>query len=271
MDAVIREESPRQPHEQPFSVERIRRLAQIERRHFWFVGRRALILRLLSLYCRHGAALVLDAGCGTGSMVELLAQMGVRVAGFDLRPEGLMATKRACQSAWFFQAESACLPIADGMFDAALALDVLEHVDDRTMLAEITRVLRPGAGLVLTVPALPSLWSYRDEAAGHLRRYTKRHLEGLLNEAPLEICEVGYYQCLLLPLVIATRWLGRRNSSWRDMEDLPAPLVNYLLTLINRTEVSLGRFLTWPCGSSLFAVCRKQELQSRVARGPMRT
>jgi 2-polyprenyl-3-methyl-5-hydroxy-6-metoxy-1,4-benzoquinol methylase len=143
MDAVIREESPRQPHEQPFSVERIRRLAQIERRHFWFIGRRTLILRLLHSCCPHGAALVLDASCGTGAMVELLAQMGVRAAGFDLRPEGLMATKRSCQSAWLFQAESACRPIADGTFDAALALDVLEHVDDRAMLAEIARVLRP--------------------------------------------------------------------------------------------------------------------------------
>jgi SAM-dependent methyltransferase len=219
-----------------------------------------LILRLLRSFVGPGPALVLDAGCGTGAMVELLDQMGLRAAGFDLRPEGLMATKRACQSAWLFQAESACLPIADAKFDAALALDVLEHVDDRVMLAELTRVLRPGASLVLTVPALPSLWSYRDEAAGHLRRYTKRHLADLLNEAQLEIRQVGYYQCLLLPLVIATRWLGRRDASWRDTEDLPAPLINTILTLINRIEVSLGRFLPWPCGSSLFAVCRKQQL-----------
>lgn len=248
-----------QGHRERFSFERLRRLAEIERKHFWFVGRRSLITRLIRLYVREPASLVLDAGCGTGAMVELLTQMGIRPVGFDLRPEGLVATKRSSRTAILFQAESSRLPVADDVFDAALALDVLEHVDDRAMLAEIVRILRPGACLVLTVPALPSLWSYRDEAAGHLRRYSKDSLERLLQEARLEVCDLGYYQCLLLPLVIISRWLGRQNPSWRDTEDLPSPVVNRILTFVNQTEVSLARFITWPCGSSLFAVCRKKE------------
>src|SRR5262245_48781608 len=214
---------------------------------------------MIRLYVSKSATFVLDAGCGTGSMVELLGEMGFRPVGFDLRPEGLVATKRSFRKAFLFQAESSRLPIADGSFDVALALDVLEHVDDRAMLAEIVRALRPGAHLLLTVPALPSLWSFRDEAAGHLRRYTKDSLKAVVDEAQLDICELGYYQCLLLPLVVATRWLGRRNPSWRDTEDLPSPIVNRVLTIINQIEVTLGQYITWPRGSSLFAVCRKKE------------
>ncbi len=246
-----------------FTVERLQRLAQIERWHFWFAGRRALIGRLLDRYVPAGSRRVLDAGCGTGATLEGLAARGFSVVGFDMRPEGLRATARAIPEAGLFQADGTQLPLATESFDAALALDVLEHVDDRAMLAELARVLRPGAHLILTVPALPLLWSYRDEAAGHLRRYTAGHLETVLVESGIQILFVGYYQFFLLPLVLATRLLGRKNAAWRESEDLPSALVNRVLTLINLMEVHLGRFLRWPCGSSLVAVCQKREKVNR--------
>jgi len=238
-------------------VERLRRLARIERDHFWFAGRRALIDRLLERYLS-STPVILDAGCGTGAMAERLSRRGYSVVGFDLRPEGLIEAKRARPEAAFFQAEAARFPLPDSTFNCVLALDVFEHVDDCAMMAEIVRVLRPDGYLILTVPALPYLWSYRDEAAGHLRRYTKSSLEMLINQARMEIREIGYYQCLLLPLVVVTRRLARKNAAWRDVEDLPSPPVNRLLTMINLAEVSLRRYIAWPSGSSLVAVCRKK-------------
>ena len=50
-------------------------------------------------------------------------------------------------------ADVTALPFADATFDAAMSLDVLEHVPDfRAALREFARVLRPGGRLVLTVP-----------------------------------------------------------------------------------------------------------------------
>ena len=50
-------------------------------------------------------------------------------------------------------ADVTALPFADAAFDAAMSLDVLEHVPDfRAALREFARVLRPGGRLVLTVP-----------------------------------------------------------------------------------------------------------------------
>jgi SAM-dependent methyltransferase len=246
-----------------FTAERLQRLAEIERWHFWFAGRRALIGRLLDRYVPSGPCEVLDAGCGTGATLEGLAARGFKVVGFDMRLEGLRATAQAIPEAGLFQADGTRLPLASESFDAALALDVLEHVDDHAMMAELTRVLRPGAHLILTVPALPMLWSYRDEAAGHLRRYTARHLETVLIGSGIQVLFMGYYQFFLLPLVLATRVLGRKNAAWRETEDLPSALVNRILTLINLMEVRLGRFLRWPFGSSLVAVCQKRERVNR--------
>jgi SAM-dependent methyltransferase len=238
----------------PFTAERLQRLADIERWHFWFVGRRRLIDRLVGRYLPGPPATLLDAGCGTGATLEWLAARGYRVTGCDQRPEGLGQVRAV--SAGVFQADVTRLPVPGQQFDAAFSLDVIEHVDDRAAIGELVRVLKPGAHLVVSVPAMPSLWSYRDEAAGHRRRYTRAGLLTLLRSFHLDVQYVGYYQCLLLPLVMATRWLGSRNPVWRDREDLPHPVINAALTFVARLDARLGRVVGWPCGSSLVAVCR---------------
>ncbi|HEY0005136.1 MAG TPA: class I SAM-dependent methyltransferase [Pyrinomonadaceae bacterium] len=246
------------PDNYGFSAERLERLAEIERWHFWFVGRRALIDKLLAVHLKMPGATVLDLGCGTGLMLESLTLRGNLAIGLDLRPEGLAATRRDLPAARLLRADATSLPLADASCDAILLLDILEHLDDRALLKEVKRTLRPGGLLVLTVPALPWLWSYRDLAAGHLRRYRRGELCALLEESGLRIQEMRYYQCLLFPLVALTRLGGRRGPAARDMEERPISFLNSLLTWVNRLEVKLGQLIRWPIGSSLVAVCRKR-------------
>jgi hypothetical protein len=105
---------------------------------------------------------------------------------------------------------------------------------------------------------MPSLWSYRDEAAGHLRRYTRRRLKSLLLEADLEPEQIRFFQFFLLPLVVGSRLLGRHGPRMRDFEDLPPAGLNWILTRVNTVEARLGQIVPWPGGSSLVAVCRRQ-------------
>ena len=241
-----------------FTEARLRRLADIERTHFWFVGRRALVASLVRRYWPSPPVDVLEAGCGTGSTAEGLTELGYRVVAFDMRPEGVASLKRRRSSALAFRADTTSVPLPDGHFGAAIALDVLEHVDNRQALSELVRVLKPGASIILTVPALPSLWSLRDQAAGHRRRYTKKTLEELCASTGLTVVSCGYYQCLLLPAVMVSRWLGRKRQAWRDREDQPGAFVNALLTPVARFDAWAGVRIQWPIGSSLVAVCRKR-------------
>jgi SAM-dependent methyltransferase len=149
------------------------------------------------------------------------------------------------------------LPLPDCAFAAVLLLDVLEHVDDHAALAEVYRVLRPDGIAVLSVPALRWLWSYRDIAAGHLRRYGRRQFRDTIAGAGLSILTLRYYQCLLTPFVTLGRLLGRRGPFVRDLEERPSSRLISLLMRVNLAEVRLGDTVAWPWGTSLVAVCGK--------------
>ena len=240
-----------------YDTELLRRLSRMERDHFWFVGRRELVRRLLGRHLGRPQTPVLDLGCGTGSMVRELRRMGRPVVGIDMLPDGIGALKAAVPDAMVVQADGGLLPVADLSLEAVLALDVIEHVDDRRVLLEIHRALRSGGLLVLMVPALPRLWSARDVAGGHARRYTRRGLVRLLAETGFEVQEMRYYQFFLLPLVIASRALGRVVARAGDWEETPPRLLNSVLAAVNIAEVRLGDLVGWPVGSSLAAVCRR--------------
>ena len=240
-----------------FRADRLTRLSAIEGRHFWFAGRRALFDRLRRKYLRLSPGRVLDVGCGTGSEAARISSEGLAVVGLDRRPESLRAARPSAGRLGMLNGDAVQLPCGGESFDAVFLLDVLEHVDDVSALREARRVLSPGGFLFLSVPAYPRLWSYRDEDAGHRRRYTRASLEKAARAARLEIREIGYYQCLLFPLVVASRIFGRRGPFAREAEDLPFTGVNALFRLVNRFEVSLGGLVRWPWGSSLVAVCQK--------------
>jgi SAM-dependent methyltransferase len=231
------------------------RIAPLEAWHFWFVGRDRLVRNLLR---RHRPPLpVLDVGCGTGRFAGLLASEGLPVVGLD-REAGVRAPEARRLPIVAGDAER--LPFAEGAAGTILARDVLEHLDDGRALAEWHRVLRPDGLLFLLVPAWPSLWSHRDEHAGHRRRYTRRTLRAAVEAAGFEVLELRGYGCTFLPALAVSRLLGRRRGA-RQLaaeEHLPAAL-NRCLTAVNGFEARLARTALPlpPTGSTLALVARR--------------
>jgi SAM-dependent methyltransferase len=97
-------------------------------------------------------ARILDVGAGEGALVERYRERGWDVLGVD----------SAYESALVRRADLLSLPFDSGAFDAALCLDVLEHIDLRHQsraLSEISRVLVAGGILLVSVPNLAHLHS----------------------------------------------------------------------------------------------------------------
>jgi SAM-dependent methyltransferase len=231
-----------------FGADRLARLAEIEDSHFWFAGRRALVQRLLDRHVDRPAKAALDVGCGTGSFLPVLARYADRVVGLDPLSgdrEGIVT------------GEAERLPFGEASFDLAVALDLLEHVDDWAAVGELARVLRPGGWAIVTVPAFPGLWSERDELAAHRRRYRRAALVDLIESAGFVVAETAYYQFLLFPLVFLSRAVGRVRPRTTELEEQPPPRVNRLLRGLSELEVRLGTWVPWPWGSTLAIAARR--------------
>jgi SAM-dependent methyltransferase len=99
---------------------------------------------------------VLDYGCGHGMAAVVLARRGARVAAFDLSPGYVNeARRRAAANAVaidFVQADAEHLPFADASFARVWGNAILHHLDLRSAMRELHRVLRPGGIAVFCEP-----------------------------------------------------------------------------------------------------------------------
>jgi len=226
----------------------------MQQTHFWFRGRRRLVETLLRDELREPRQ-VLDVGCGAGGISRWLLDHGHEAHGVDSSRASLEHAGQLVPTASLHHGEAAALPFPEGSFDGVLLLDVLEHADDAAALAEARRVVRPGGWVLLSVPAFPWLWSFRDVDAGHLRRYSRRGLEDVVCRSGFAVERVTYYQCFLFPALAVAR-LAMRGRRWRDAEErVPRP-VNAFLTTVNNVEARAARWIDLPWGSSLFVRAR---------------
>ena len=90
-----------------------------------------------------------------------------------------------------------------GPFDTVFAFEVIEHVtDDVDLLRQLRDMLAPGGRLVLSTPAHPGLWDETDTVSGHVRRYERDDLVGVLEAA-------GYDSILVRSLGVPLANLGK--------------------------------------------------------------
>jgi len=203
---------------------------------------------------------ILDAGCGTGVNLQMLAKHGDAI-GVDVSPEALkFSTKRSVGTLLNGRIER--LGFHAESFGLITALDVLEHVeDDRAAIRELHRITKPGGRLVITVPAYQSLWSEHDEALHHYRRYTRRQLREKLTDAGFEIEKMSYFMTLFfLPIFVfrlGQRLLKKRQGQAQVSYIILPKWLNQLLVKILDIERWLLRWITLPFGVSLLCVARK--------------
>jgi len=108
-------------------------------------GYHALVDRLeVDLVRRYAeGARVLEAGCGTGLLLDRVRGFARHAVGIDLSP-GMLA-HAAARGLPVANASITSLPFADASFDVAYSFKVLAHVEAiGDALAELARVVRPG-------------------------------------------------------------------------------------------------------------------------------
>jgi SAM-dependent methyltransferase len=205
----------------------VRKLARLEDEHWWYRERRHLLAGAVRGLT---PGVALDVGAAGGGNTRVLRSLGWRPVALEYGQAGAEVARD--RGLAVMRADMVRLPVADHSLDLVVAFDVLEHIeDDDAAAAEAYRVLRPGATLLVAVPADPRLWSAHDEAVGHVRRYTRPTLHSLLARAGFTIESMTSWNVLLRPVVA----LRRRKSNGSDLDELH-PVVNAGLRAVITAE-----------------------------------
>lgn len=238
-------------------------LGGLVRRHPWWRARSALTLRLLDDLKIAPPAPVLDAGCGWGVTLDALEAKGYRAVGMDVSRLALEAIDRPDRS--LIEADlTRPFPADAPQYSAVLALDVIEHIDDdREAVRRLGSLLEPGGVLVVSVPALPAMYSEFDAVQGHRRRYLPDTLAEAFEGSGLRLDRTFWWGRWLVPLLRRQRARPRSRPGdaptdvYRRHLTMPPTAVARLLALAFRLEQSPALRGILRSGTSLFAVARR--------------
>ncbi|MBI5686017.1 MAG: class I SAM-dependent methyltransferase [Verrucomicrobia bacterium] len=239
-----------------------------EDRHWWYVGLHNLVIRMVRREAgRVGHPLdILDAGCGTGRLCELMQPFGT-VTGCDMHPLALEASAgrglgrlRRCDLAVDDLEAETC--------DLITFMDVLYHravADDKAVLQKLWRGLKKGGLLMLQVAAFESLRGAHDVAVHTRRRYRRGEVVHLLEEAGFTVEFATYRLLAWFPPALLWRCFTRlrppRASDGKPLSDVSSPVsprLNQLLAACVKAEnVLLCAGFRLPLGTSVFALARK--------------
>jgi SAM-dependent methyltransferase len=176
--------------------------------HVWRAGQERRLKMIREAAGERLNGCILEDGCGEGAYLQRLAENARQVVGLDIEMDRTLIARQKVDQVICSVSEK--LPFPGEYFDLVLSHEVIEHVqDDRQAIAEIVRVMKPGARLMLFCPNrgypfethgiywhgryhfgnipfvnyLPNSW--RNRLASHVRIYTRKDLELLFFGLPV--------------------------------------------------------------------------------------
>lgn len=236
-------------------------MADVESRHWWFVGRRAILTRLLERLDLPADAQILEIGSGTGGNLLMLSRFG-RISAIEMDENAREIAARKTEGLFDIRA-GFCpdkIPFANEKFDLICLFDVLEHIeDDQGTLDAIIPLLSERGRVIITVPAYQWLWSMHDEFLHHKRRYSKAGLRRSIDRSGLKLLRLSYFNTLLFPLAVLARIRDRLKSTGKASGTgiPPGPLNTVFSSLFAFERVILGS-IDLPFGVSLLAIMKRK-------------
>ncbi|PTN36490.1 bifunctional 2-polyprenyl-6-hydroxyphenol methylase/3-demethylubiquinol 3-O-methyltransferase UbiG [Desulfonatronum sp. SC1] len=238
------------------------RIYALENDYWWYRGLHELVEAILRTKssnfpdCR-----ILDAGCGTGRMMQIAATYG-HVQGLDRSREAVSFCIKNDLYDVYCQDLNNWVP-EEHSYDVIISLDVLYHAavaSDADIVHAFYSALRPGGLCIVNLPAFPVLFRNHDLAVHTKRRYRKKPAVQLFKEAGFTVTQASYRLPHLFVVILLKKILqsvvGAKEES--DLQKLPGWLNRLLLRMVRAENRLILSGRSMPFGSSLFLVAQKQ-------------
>jgi SAM-dependent methyltransferase len=191
---------------------------------------------------------VMDVGCNSGYLLRDLKQAFPEscLVGADYVADPLRKLARRLPDVPLLQFDLTTCPLPDECVDAAVLLNVLEHIEDHEAAArQLHRILRKGGVAIIEVPAGPDLYDIYDRQLMHFRRYSSNGLGNLLEKAGFEVRDRSHLGFFLYPPFALVKLRNKRHLSLPDREQMKIaaqhmtmarqnPLLNWVMSAEER-------------------------------------
>ncbi|MDA1023591.1 MAG: class I SAM-dependent methyltransferase [Proteobacteria bacterium] len=238
------------------------RMAAFEKSSFYCQSRLRLIQWALTKFFPT-AGNFYDFGAGTGYVLDGIRSVrpDLRLYGSDLSNDSLTwVDTRLAGNLSLFHTDAEHIPYSEH-FDVIGAFDVLEHIEDeQQVLRAFHTSIKPGGGILLTVPQHMMLWSRLDDETGHKRRYRGDELAAKVKAAGFDVVfDTCFMGTLFLPQYVSRRWLvSPAGGEGFEVEHTLPGSINGLLEGILSLELLLIKAgLRLPFGGMRIVAARK--------------
>ena len=234
---------------------------KLENNFWWYKTLHSLIISIVKQK-KKASTSILDAGCGTGRLVELLNDLG-EVTGLDFSEEAIhLSKKRGLKNVF---TEDLNTWESKEKYNIITSIDVLYHSaikEDTLILQKFYKSLSNEGTLILNLPAFNSLKRDHDEVVHTKRRYVKKNLVNKLESIGFTVQKASYRLPHLYIIIILRKFLNKlflikKNKS--DVQELSKWINNVFVFLGKLENYFLLKIGSLPLGSSLFIVAIKEK------------
>lgn len=228
-----------------------------EREHWWFSARREIINSIIQNLKPKKKLSILDFGAGSGTNIDMLCKFG-NVDVFEKNNKTKLYLKKKYKN---IKKVKILEKIPKNKYDLILAADVVEHIkDDKKIINSFLSHLNEKGYVLITVPAFKFLFSSKDIALKHFRRYDKNNLFKLFKNKYL-VKKLSYFNFFLfLPIAFSILILKFKNSKFINYaETTPNIILNYILKKIFIFEKNFLQFINFPFGVSILLLAQKND------------
>lgn len=182
---------------------------------------------------------IVEVGIGHGSYYEAIIPFGTYL-GIDIDERSISAAKARFPNGEFARADILHPGFLDDVLptkaDSIVSINVLEHVhDDSRAIKNLVESLKPGGRLMISVPAMMSLYNDLDRLAGHHRRYSINDFRRIFSGLPVEVEKLCYFN----PIGGLGWWVNR----FRRHASLNSDAVNGQIEVFEKYVLPVSRIL----------------------------
>lgn len=193
--------------------------------------------------------LVLEVGSGISPVMTKTN----RIIYTDLSLTALQILRHTHAKGWYVVADGLHLPFKTDVFTHAICSEVLEHIpDDKAVIKELSRIMRPAGRLIITFPHRRFYFTIDDRFVEHYRRYELSEMVNKLMKCglkPISIQKIlgpleKVTMCLVIGCISLFRMFERQNEPAEKIDKNPVgkqyKLVTFIFKWANRCYAALA-------------------------------